>query len=626
MGLSGAESAAFAHFRAGRLAQAEAAYREIVAREPGNAGALHLLGFILATSGRAQEGMPLLDRSIAAAPRNAAFLDNRAQVLMQAGRDAEALRDLQLATREVGAAAPMWLHLSQAARRVGDRALAAKAIARALAIDPASSAAAYHDGLLKLEGGNYAAAETSLRALLAREPRHVPALNNLGVVLRETGRAPEAMASFQRAAASDPSNAEVLNNLGLAIHHDGQERDAIRLFKRALQLRPGFGQALLNWGNVVRDGGDLEGAAARYREALEADQSFLPARVNLASVLLEGERLDEARAQYELALAARPDYADAQAGLAQVRLREQRFAEAWPLYERRFDTDPPAARTRPFSIPRLAAATLDSARRVAAWMEQGVGDQILFATLLPELTRRRIEVVAEVDPRLLALFRRGLPDVTFVTPVESDAAFAGCDHHLPLGSLPGLFRPDTASFQAQPQSILVAEPDRVRQCRAALGPGPVIAISWRSLQKGGRRGLGERKSIPLEHFALLAQRTGARLLDLQYGDVQEERARFQARNPGVLVGLEGLDTFNDLEGVAAAIVACGRVVTSSNVTAHLAGALGVPTRLPYLRGWAPFSYWVPGPSGLSPWYPAVRVPVAAHPDWEGAFGMPDDAA
>ncbi len=619
------EEAAFVLFRAGRLAEAEAAYREIVAREPGNANALHLLGFILATTGRGEEGMPYLDRSVEAAPRNAAFLDNRAQVLMQAGRDAEALRDLKRATALEPGSAATWLHLSQAARRFGDRDAARIAIAKALAIDPQSGTASYHDGLLRLEGGDYAGAETTLRALLAREPRNVPALNNLGVVLRETGRANEAMVSFQRAAASDPSNAEVLNNLGLALHHDGQERDAIRLFRRALELRPGFGQALLNWGNVMRDGGDLDGARSLYLKALAANEAFSPARVNLASVLLESEKLDEARDQYEAAHATQPGSADARAGLAQVRLREQRFTEGWSDYEARFDTDPPQALARAFTIPRLTAGNLAQARRVAVWMEQGVGDQILFSTLLPELARRGLEVVAEVDTRLLALYRRGMAGVTFVTPTQSEAAFAACDHQVPLGSLPGLLRLDAASFAAQPHSILVADPSKVQAWRAKLGTGALIAISWRSVQKGRRRGLGERKSIPLEAFALLAERTGARLVDVQYGDVQEERAMFETRHPGVLVRPEGLDVFNDLDGLAAVLVACGRLVTSSNVTAHLAGALGVPTSLLYLRGWAPFSYWVRGPAAHSLWYPALRVPDTAFADWRSAFGAVDGA-
>ena len=613
---SSADAAAL--FRAGKLAEAEGAYRAIVEREPRNAAAVHALGFILATTGRRDAGLELLNRSVALDPRNASFLDNRAQVLMQAGRDAEALRDLEEAVAIESKAAAVWLHLSQVRRRLGQRAQALQDVARALALDAAHSGARYHEGLLHLEAGDYATAEKSLRAVLARDPRHARATNNLGVVLRETGRTEEALAWFQRAAAADPGNPHALNNLGLALHHGGQSRDAIRLFKRALQLKPGFGQALVNWGNALRDGGDLEGARARYREALQADPGAVEAMVSQASALLESERLAEARDSYLHALAARPESPDALAGMAQVELREQRFAEGWDHYERRFETDPPSARARAMPMPLLAPGNIGQARRVAVWMEQGVGDQVLFSTLLPELAKRGIEAVVEVDPRLAGLLRRGLPQVSFVTP-DAPGDFAACDHHIPVGSLPRLFRRDAASFAAQPTAILRADAGRVAAYRAQLGTEPAIAIAWRSLHKGNRRALGERKSIPLEHFAALAEKTGARLVDVQYGDVEEERREFQARHPGVLVRLEGLDPFNDLEGVAAALVACGRVVSSSNVTAHLAGALGVATDLLYLRGWPPFSYWVPGPGGRSLWYPSVRVPEGPWRDWDEAF-------
>ena len=108
-------------------------------------------------------------------------------------------------------------------------------------------------------------------------------------------------------------------------------------------------------------------------------------------------------------------------------------------------------------------------------------------------------------------------------------------------------------------------------------------------------------------------------LQQQYGDVTDERRAFERRHPGLLTRLEGLDPYSDLEGVAAALVACGRVVSSSNVTVHLAGALGVPTDLLYLRGWAPFSYWVRGVGAASLWYPSVRLPRVAAPDWGEAF-------
>jgi hypothetical protein len=183
-----------------------------------------------------------------------------------------------------------------------------------------------------------------------------------------------------------------------------------------------------------------------------------------------------------------------------------------------------------------------------------------------------------------------------------------------------LLRPTAESFARQPRALLVPDADRVARMRDRLGPRRWIAISWRSLQRGERKALGERKSIPLDRFAALAQCAGARLLDLQYGEVDAERAAFAARHPGALVRLADLDTDNDFEGVIAAIAACERVVTSSNVTAHFAGATGKETSLLFLDGWPPFHYWTAGPDGRSPWYPSVAITSdTSWTDWDRAF-------
>jgi hypothetical protein len=259
------------------------------------------------------------------------------------------------------------------------------------------------------------------------------------------------------------------------------------------------------------------------------------------------------------------------------------------------------------SIARLARADLDTPHRVAVWKEQGLGDQLLYATLLPELVGSRNEVVLEVDTRLASVFARSFPAIKLVAPGSGDALFAGCDRQVPVGSLPALLRPTIESFGRQPAALLRADPARVKEMRARLGPGRWIAIAWRSLQQGERASLAARKSIALETFARIAGAGGARLLDLQYGDVAAERAGFEARHPGALTQIEGLDTKDDLEGVLAAIEACERVVTSSNALAHLAGAIGKPTWLLLLGGRTPFHYWVADAEGRSLWYPSVEI-------------------
>lgn len=546
MSSSTPEARAFALLAAGRFAEAEAAARAILARKPDSIDALHLIGLALFQSGRHEEAMALLERSLARDPGNAAFLKN--------------------------------------------------------------IAAAHHFmGLAFLRAGDLTRAEESLRKSIAAAPGEADVLTNLGVVLLHAGRVEEGEALFERAVAADPRNADAHNNLGIALQRRELLDEAVGAYARAIEARPGFAQAYLNWGNALKDMGDLPGARERFARALELDPSFAQAWANAGSIAIALGDIEEARRSYARALDLSPTFADAQFGLAQIALREHDFAAAWSGYERRFDTVPPQSLRRPTPLAVLAETDLDAGVRVAVWKEQGVGDQILYSTLLPDLAARRVHAVVEVDARLASIYRRSLPAIEFTTPPESERDFASCTRQVALGSLARLLRPDGASFARQPAALLRADPDRVAAMRERLGPGPWIAISWRSLQRGDRRALGERKSIGLEHFAAIAAGHGARLLDLQYGDVAAERDAFEARHPGLLVRAEGLDTYADFEGMLAAIEACDRVVTASNVTAHLGGALGKPTTVLVRGGWPPFHYWTPGPDGRSLWYPSVEV-------------------
>ncbi|MGE5095052.1 MAG: tetratricopeptide repeat protein [Betaproteobacteria bacterium] len=579
MSSSTAEAQALALFRAGRLAEAHEAWSAILARNPQDAQALHMTGYILTRLGRAAEGLALIDRSIERAPRAAPFLNNRAQVLAEAGRIDEAVRDLRRAVQVDPRFVAAYCHLGILHNRAGRGEEALAAFRRALAIDPGQPLALYNLGVLRLVARDLAEAETAFRRVLEREPRNAMAMNNLGVVARDAGRPGEALAWFERACEGDPANVDALGNLALALRQDR---------------------------------GDLEAAAKAYERILSLDPHAPRALLDGASVALDRGLIDEAAALYRRALEVRPGWPDAEYGLGQVALRRHEFDAGWRGYERRFETDPPQSSARSFAMPRFGAGDLGRAVRVAVWGEQGVGDQILFSTLLPELAGNGARAVVEVDERLLAMYRRSLPALEFTTASESAQRFADCEREIPIGSLPGLFRRDLASFDRQPAALLRPDADRVADMRARLGEGRWIGISWRSLQRAERRTLGERKSIALEEFAALAV-PGVRLLDLQYGDVEEERRAFMQRHPGMLARLEDLDAYADLEGVAAAMAACECVVTASNVTAHLAGALGVPTRLLYLGREPPFAYWTARADGRCLWYPSVRI--ANHPEW-----------
>ena len=544
--------AANALIDAGRLEEAEAAWRAIVAANPADFDALHLLAYVVARRGRTAESLALLDRAVAGAPQRTAIRQSRAFALRDLGRLEESAGDFE----------------------------------SVLKVEPRNVVALDTLGVVQKGLGRRAVAEDCHRRALAVDPRYVPALNNLGNLLREQGRVAESLECIDLALDVEPGNGVALNNLGRLLHHEGRLEDALEQYAKAAAALPRTAAVRVNWANALLDGGDLTGARARYEEALHAT----------------------------------PGMPDALYGRAHVDLREGRFSEGWEGYEARFDTTWLAGVRAPPALPRLQRSGLGAARRVAVWAEQGLGDQLMYATLLPELAGLGLSAVVEVDPRLIETYRRSLPAMEFV-PRDDWSAFAGCDHQIPIGSLPRLFRPTRESFQAQPTALLQADPARVREIRERLGPGRWIAVCWRSPAGGhaaSRHWLAERKSIALERLAPLAGVKGARLLDLQFGDVDTERRGFDASHPGKLARVPGLDTTKDLEGVLAALQVCERVVTTCNSVAHLAGASGRPTWVFHL-GAAPFHYWVPGSRSLSLWYPSLEIlSDATWARWEDA--------
>jgi ADP-heptose:LPS heptosyltransferase len=241
----------------------------------------------------------------------------------------------------------------------------------------------------------------------------------------------------------------------------------------------------------------------------------------------------------------------------------------------------------------------------------------LFSTLLPELAGTEVPFVYEVDRRLLGAYERAFPAQRFVPQEEPPReVLQRASRVLLAGSLPRFFRTSVESFGRQPAKLLSALPGRVDYYRtqlAALGPGLKVALSWRSSRKVRS---APDKSAPLEQLAPLLELERTRFVDVQYGDTAAERGVAEVASGARLLRFDGVDFHNDLDEMLAILEACDLVITTSNATAHFAGALGMRTWLLYLADQAPFHYWAHGGSYRSLWYPSVEIVTAPHlADW-----------
>lgn len=606
-------------FSMGRNAEARAELDALLAAQPDLHATWNLLGSVLAAQ-RDPRAEQAYRRAIVLRPDHPETHYNLGVLFLEAGRVEEAIACYRKA---IGLRASFYAahnNLANAlrARGRGDEALAH--YAQAVQLEPRFADGWSNYGAALREAGRIDEAIPALERAVALAPQSWSAMSNLGLAFLARNRLQDAIGAQRRALELKPDSAEVLANLGNALSAVGQWEEAQACYNQAIERVPGFPDAHNSLGMLRMERGDLAGAAMSFRRALELRPGFSEATNNLGLLLAEEGRADEAIALYRQAAGVDPRNARAAYNLGIALLGRFEFAEGWELCERRYETMPPVTVRRPFRIPRLEE--LPAARRVAVWREQGVGDQILYSTLLPALAARGSQFTLEVDPRLVAAYARAHPDWEVVAPETSEEAFARCDAHIPLGSLGRLLRPSLESFGEQPAALLAADPVRTAEFSRRLGESadrsrrPVVGVSWRSFQPRVRGELGRRKSSSL--LALMALSRRARLLDLQYGDTAAEREAFAAAG-GELERFGDLDLFNDLDGLLAAIAVCDVIVTTSNVTAHLAGALGKRALVVFPAARPPFHYWA-SPRAGSLWYPSVQIVTGRELDtWEHAF-------
>jgi protein O-GlcNAc transferase len=242
---------ALAHYRAGRLGEAELGCRRLLEAQPAHPDALHLLGAIAHARGAAAEAVGLLEEAARLAPDRAEFLNTLGVAYLAHGRPAQAEDCLR----------------------------------GALALDARSADAHNNLGIALRDLGRRAEAEASLREAIALRADFAEAHNNLGNLLRETGRAKEAEASYRRALRLRPGYAEAHAGLGAALREQGRMEEAVRCAERAIALQPRFAEAYNDLGAALFGLGRLGEAERAYRAALDLDPQLPIARANLAYLL-----------------------------------------------------------------------------------------------------------------------------------------------------------------------------------------------------------------------------------------------------------------------------------------------------------------------------------------------------
>jgi tetratricopeptide (TPR) repeat protein len=476
-------------------------------------------------------------------------------------------------------------------------------------------------GLKLSSQGRHLEAISQYEQALARNPQDVRVLFALGNTAGALGMAGPAEQFFRQVLAMDPNRLEATVNLANLMRMNGQFGDAIALLEPALARQPENPEINLTLGSAFRESGDLERAQNYYQAALAARPDYAPALSNLADLLSDQGEREKAQDLYDAAIRNDPKNPQIRLNRAILHLMRGALTEGWRDYAARV--------TVPGKVPAadlaIAPWTGEALRRkrLLVRAEQGVGDQVLFASVIADLAARAARedgrVVLECEPRLTRLFARSFPTVC-VRPAQLSNGRAhygwlkeagGVNVWTLMGSLPRYFRRALSHFP-DPHAFLVPDTSETARWKQAFGDTRAIGICWRSGKSGGHRSV---QYAPLEEWGAFLREVPGTIVSVQYDALPEEIAALERISGRPITVPQGIDQKNELDRAASLMAALDVVVSAPTAVSWLSAGVGTPTwKVLYDTSWTALG------QSYEPFAPACRLAMPeTRGDWPSAF-------
>ncbi|MDP1618696.1 tetratricopeptide repeat protein [Phenylobacterium sp.] len=480
--------------------------------------------------------------------------------------------------------------------------------------------------------GDLTGALTAYESALAAAPHDVDILAALAQIAERLGMMAPAEGLWRQACALAPDSLQAQDGRARALRELGRYDEAIAVLQAAIEANPTEARLWNSVGVTLSQQGQTETALTFYDEALRLDPRLATAAYNRACARFDLGALETAQTDFIMAgkLARKPaDAAMITFAAATLALARGDLAAGWEGYEARLSPHRPKPVV--FEAPgRRWTPNLPLAgKRLLVLAEQGLGDELLFASLLPDVFDAlgpEGRLTLAVEPRLVDLFARSFPQAVVLPhrtePVSGRVRRSAgdladpraIDLWAPLASLPRRFRGAIADFPERP-GFLVPDPRRVDHWHRWLGDGPpAVGLTWRS---GNLLGDRRRQYPPMASWKPVLQAGETRLVNIQYDVRPDELEALTALGGRPLLEPPGVDLKNDIDDLAALCAALDLVVSVSNATGQLAGACGAPTVMLCVP-----AAWPRLGQESYPWHPTIS-PVAPRVfgEWDPAMAQ-----
>jgi tetratricopeptide (TPR) repeat protein len=428
--------------------------------------------------------------------------------------------------------------------------------------------------------------------------------NMMGVANARLQNHDVAVQHYLRSVKINPLDPMPYTGIGNSLAKNLQFQEARKYYELSLVIDENYHDAIVGMGVTSFQDSNYVECEKFFQKAYQQKPNNPAVLTNLANSYSAQAKYEEAVPLWDKALKMSPDFAQARMNRGLAGLGMGRFETAWDDYEHRFHEDN-FIPERFKDIPKWLGPSKETVP-VLIWVEQGIGDEIMFASIYNDLASLKEKFAAECNPRLIKTFRESFPHIFFF-PTHALSEHSAFKYQVSIASLGRFMRRSKESFDASRtsegylgQSENTLSP--TTRTRLKTLPRPWIGVSWESYAL--TMNFRNRKSIPSAEFAEFTKGFKGSFINLQFPNPHKHENPPPQIVPKNVHTLPHLDLKNDFRGLTSLLREMDHVVTIGNSVAHLCGAFGISTTvlLPSVADWR----W--GFSGdKSVWYDSLTL-------------------
>jgi len=452
-----------------------------------------------------------------------------------------------------------------------------------------------------------------------------------------------ALIDFKKAINIDSNLKDAYLNIGVIYSNLKDYDNSLKYFSKLIDIDPNDKRVYTNLAFVRSEMNDYEGALKEIDKSIEIDQNNLNAYLLRGNIYKQLKKFKLSLADFDKVVSQSKETANQKfyyEGLynkSLLRLLEGEFDEGWKLYENRFFIDEHKQfenfkREKIYSkisvknIPYIKEIKDFKNSDILIISEQGIGEHIIFLSLISEVSKLSKSTTVLIDSRLVSICERSFENITFLPLGDQNLTNelfnkkvsllkkTNFDYQISAASLPNFFRKNISDFDKSPNCFFIVNKkikDNIKKELKINNDKRIIGISWTSFNSA----LNYFKNVDLKQFGLIFKDLNISLVNLQYGDVDEEINNFINDTKIPIKNYKLFDIKNDFESLLSLIDLCDLIISTDNTTIRLSGSINKETWV-MLPDVSQFFYLLERSDCL--WFPSLKLyRQDKRADWTG---------